>query len=116
MTPAEKPRLMDRNFRLVRLVKNAMPLPIPVLRPAINVSRKANKTLEMALTSFLKWLKNFLIHPYYSKGKRACQQGAKPWYRRFFAKETLLNWQKVCIIKVLKYAKLEVRGFLSGRK
>ena len=33
MTPAEKPRLTDKNFLLVWWVKNAMQLPIPVLSP-----------------------------------------------------------------------------------
>ena len=43
MTPAENPRLTERNFRFVCLVKNAIPLPIPVLRPASRVRRNASK-------------------------------------------------------------------------
>ena len=43
MTPAEKPRDTERNFRLVRRQRKAMALPMPVLSPARSVSRKANK-------------------------------------------------------------------------
>ena len=44
MTPAEKPRDTERNFRLVRRQRKAMALPMPVLRPASSVSTKASKT------------------------------------------------------------------------
>ena len=52
ITPAEKPRLMDKNFLLVCFAKNAIQLPIPVLNPAINVRANARKTLFISF-SFL---------------------------------------------------------------
>jgi hypothetical protein len=45
MTPAEKPRLVDKNFVLVVFDKKAITLPIPVERPAIKVNKKATTTL-----------------------------------------------------------------------
>ncbi len=43
MTPAEKPVEIDRNRKLVRSAKKAKTLPIPVARPANNVSPNANQ-------------------------------------------------------------------------
>lgn len=51
MTPAEKPRAIDRNFVFVDFVKNARTLPIPVASPANNVSPKANNTFSSILHS-----------------------------------------------------------------
>ena len=45
MTPAEKPRETERNLRLVWRLRNATRLPMPVLRPANRVSKKAYNTL-----------------------------------------------------------------------
>ena len=44
MTPAEKPSATDKNFVFVRDVNKDSRLPIPVARPANNVSNKANAT------------------------------------------------------------------------
>lgn len=44
MTPAEKPSATDKNLVFVRDVNNESRLPIPVARPANNVSNKANAT------------------------------------------------------------------------
>ena len=41
MTPAEKPKLTDKNRRLVRLANRAIKLPMPVLNPAKRVKRNA---------------------------------------------------------------------------
>ena len=45
MTPAEKPNAYDKNFVFVFLVKKANALPMPVERPANNVSPNANKNV-----------------------------------------------------------------------
>jgi hypothetical protein len=45
MTPAENPRAVERNLVLVRRVKNASALPMPVDNPANNVNPKANKRI-----------------------------------------------------------------------
>ncbi len=45
MTPAEKPRLRERNFVLVFLANREMALPIPVESPAMAVSPNASHTL-----------------------------------------------------------------------
>ena len=52
MTPAEKPRAIDRKRVLVRRVKNAMALPIPVERPANRVSPKAYMTVCESIAVF----------------------------------------------------------------
>jgi hypothetical protein len=45
ITPAEKPRLVDKNFVFVVFEKSAIMLPIPVERPAMRVNKKARNTL-----------------------------------------------------------------------
>ena len=46
MTPAEKPRDIERKDLLVRVVKKAIKLPIPVANPAIKVNENANNKFE----------------------------------------------------------------------
>jgi len=42
ITPAEKPRLIDKNLVLVFFAKKAIKLPIPVDKPASSVNKKAS--------------------------------------------------------------------------
>ena len=52
MTPAEKPKLTERNLGFVFLARRAIKLPIPVARPAMVVNKKANRTLGSIGVSF----------------------------------------------------------------
>lgn len=61
MTPAEKPRVTDKNFVLVWDVKNAKMLPIPVARPANKVNPNANKRFSVTFDSLP--LRNLLLNP-----------------------------------------------------
>ncbi|MBA7586189.1 hypothetical protein ES708_28185 [subsurface metagenome] len=51
MTPAEKPRDMERNFILVVLAKKAIALPIPVDNPANRVNPKAKNIVLVSIIS-----------------------------------------------------------------
>ena len=49
MTPAEKPRAMDKKRVFVLLVKKARALPIPVLKPANKVKPKAKSNVDKSI-------------------------------------------------------------------
>src|SRR5690606_3489055 len=51
MTPAKKPKAKDKNFVFVLEAKNAVAPPIPVAKPAINVSPNAIKTFSVIFFS-----------------------------------------------------------------